>query len=52
MLPQPHVYNETVNLIGSCAVEFGANGPSHLTDMVAVIGMEGMVSNTRRRYAR
>ena len=45
-----HVYNESADFIGSCAIDFDINGQPNLTEMVPVIGREGMVSHVHLRY--
>ena len=47
-----HAYNESANYIGSYTVHFNINRPSNLTEMVPVIGMEGIVSHTCLCYSR
>ena len=47
-----HVYNDSANFTESYVVNFHINEPSNLTEIVAVIGIEGMVSRTRFLYTR
>ena len=45
-----HVYNESENLIESCAVHLDLSGPLNITEMVPVIGKEGMVSHVQLHH--
>ena len=47
-----HVYNEQAKFIESYALHFDIKGPSNLTEMMPVIGMDSMVPRNRLAYTR
>ena len=52
VLGAKHVYKEWANSRESYGGHFEIKIPSKLTNIVPVIGMEGMMSRTRFRYTR